>query len=333
MTHPEGNLLLLDADSQHHRFDFHVQLQDIAGARNPLDPGEFGDVHKAFHASLQFHESPVGEQFGNPSLYIGTNRELALDVLPRVVGHLLETKRDAFLLAIHIEDLHLDLLADTQHLGGMIDATPAHVRDVQEAVHALEVDKGAEVGHVLHLSAHLVADLDGLQEELATLGTLGLDHLAAAQHDVLPLVVDLDDLELVDVAQKFVEVLGRDDVDLGTGEEGLHPDVHHQATFHHPLDLALHQAAVFKHLDDLVPVLLVGGLFLREDNHALIVLEALQEDFHFVPLLNLIVLKLGGRYDALRLVTDIDNHDLGTDVEDCSIHNGTLSEFAELRID
>ena len=111
-----------------------------------------------------------------------------------------------------------------------------------------------------------------------------LDHLAAAQHDVLPLVVDLDDLELVDVAQKFVEVLGRDDVDLGTGEEGLHPDVHHQATFHHPLDLALHQAAVFKHLDDLVPVLLVGGLFLREDNHALIVLEALQEDFPLRPL-------------------------------------------------
>ncbi len=50
---------------------------------------------------------------------------------------------------------------------------------------------------------------------LAQLGTLGLDDLAAGKHDVLPLVVDLDDLELVDVADVFVEILRRDDVDLG----------------------------------------------------------------------------------------------------------------------
>jgi len=42
-----------------------------------------------------------------------------------------------------LDDLDLDLLADVEHLGGMIDAPPRDVGDVQQAVDAAEIHEGA----------------------------------------------------------------------------------------------------------------------------------------------------------------------------------------------
>src|SRR3712207_8395591 len=41
--------------------------------------------------------------------------------------------------ALPIYDLHAHRLADIQHFGGMIDATPRDVRDVEQAIDAAEV--------------------------------------------------------------------------------------------------------------------------------------------------------------------------------------------------
>ena len=59
-----------------------------------------------------------------------------------------------------------------------------------------------------------VADLDGFEEVLALLAALLLDELAAAEDDVLAVVVDLDDLEVVGVADELLEIFRGDDVDL-----------------------------------------------------------------------------------------------------------------------
>ena len=127
---------------------------------------------------------------------------------------LLEAEGDALLLAVHFEDLHLDRLADAEQLGRMVEAAPRHVRDVEQAVHAIEVHERTEVGDVLDHAVDLVAGLDAVEELLALFGALGFDDFAAGKDDVLALVVDLDDLELVDLADVFVEILRRDDVDL-----------------------------------------------------------------------------------------------------------------------
>jgi hypothetical protein len=55
-----------------------------------------------------------------------------------------------------VQDHHLDLLIDGDHLAGMADALPAHVGDVQEAIDAAEIDERAEVRDVLH---HALANL------------------------------------------------------------------------------------------------------------------------------------------------------------------------------
>ena len=62
---------------------------------------------------------------------------------------LLESQGDLFFLVVDVQDLHFDFLIDGDHFGGMVDASPAHVGDVQQAVDAAQVDERAELGDVL----------------------------------------------------------------------------------------------------------------------------------------------------------------------------------------
>ena len=65
---------------------------------------------------------------------------------------MLETKGDTLFLLVDIQHHHVELLADAHHFARVIDAAPAHVGDVQQAVEAVEVNEGTEVGNVLYLA-------------------------------------------------------------------------------------------------------------------------------------------------------------------------------------
>ena len=66
------------------------------------------------------------------------------------------------------------------------------------------------------------------------------------------------------------------------GKKCFHADVDHQAAFDDGLHLAFDQAIAGKHGRDLVPILTVGGFLLGKHDHAFVVFESLEEDFHFV---------------------------------------------------
>ena len=204
------------------------------------------------------------------------------DGVPRVGQLLLEAEADALLLAVDVEHDDVDVLADLEDLGRVADAAPAHVGDVQQAVDAVEVDEGAEVGDVLDRALADVARGHLGEELLAALGAFLLDQFAAGQDDVLPLLVDLDDLEIVGVADVLGEVLRGEDVDLRGGQEGLDADVDQQAAFDDGFDFAGDGAAFVADGEDAFPVLLELGLLLGEDDHALLVFELLDQDVDLV---------------------------------------------------
>lgn len=203
---------------------------------------------------------------------------------------------------------------------------------MKQAVHAAEVDKGAEVRDVLHEAFHLVAFLDGFKEALALVGAFGFDHFAAGKDDVLAVVVHLDDLEFVNLAHVFVQVARRNDIHLGTGKESFHANVDHEATLDDALHFTLDQAAIAVHAHDLIPVLLMGGLFLGKDDDAFVVFEAFQKDLDLVPHFDFLVFKLGNGNSAFGLVADVHQNDLGTDFLDGSGNDGTFTQFAELAV-
>src|SRR5213083_1217224 len=144
----------------------------------------------------------------------------------------------------------------------MTQTAPGHVRDVEQAVHAIEVDEGAEIGQVLDAALDDVAYLYAFEEFLALLAPFLFDQLTPAQDHVLPVVVDLDDFEVVGVADKLLQILWGDDIDLGSRQECFHADIDHQAAFDDGLYLALDQAVAGEDGGDFVPILAIRGFLL-----------------------------------------------------------------------
>src|SRR5262249_48649758 len=147
-----------------------------------------------------------------------------------------------FPILVDVQDHHLDLVIDLEHVAGVIDPAPAHVGDVQQAVDAAQVHEGAEVGDVLDGPLADLADGDLLEQLLLLLLAGDLDQLAAADDNVAPALIDLED-HAFDLLIDIIGDVGRPpDVDLAGGEEDVDSDVDQQAA----LDLAGHLA-----LDDI----------------------------------------------------------------------------------
>ncbi len=164
-------------------------------------------MDQTFHTGFQFHKRAVGNKIDNLALDLGANGILGFDIVPRIGELLFEAEADAFLLAVDVEHHHVNVLADLEDFRGMTDVAPACVRDMQQTVNAVEVNERAEIRDVLDCTLADVARRHFAQEFRAAIIALLLDEFAAGQNDVLAFLVDLDDLELVGIADKRGEVL------------------------------------------------------------------------------------------------------------------------------
>src|SRR5262249_10979792 len=203
--------------------DLHLDLlggrHDLARVHVLLGPRHLGDVDQALDARLELDDRAVVGDVGHAALEAGADRELGLDALPRIGLQLLHAERDAVRLVVDLDDLDLHLLADVEHLGGVIDAPPRDVGDVQQAVDAAEVDEGAVVGDVLHHAVDDLAFLEVLHQLLALLGAGLFEHRAARDDDVAAAAIHLQDLERLRHVHEGRDVADRADVDLRTRQE------------------------------------------------------------------------------------------------------------------
>ena len=194
---------------------------------------------------------------------------------------------------------------------------------------AAEVDEGAEVGDVLdHALPHL-ADGELLHQVLALVGPLVLQDDPAAHHDVAPALVELDDLELVGLAEQLVDVGDPPQRDLAARQEGVHP---HQVHHHTALDLldqgALDRLVALVGHADLFPDPHEVGLLLGEDDRALLILQMLQEDLDLVALLERLgILELVERDRALGLEADVENDRVIGDPENLRLDDLALDDL------
>jgi len=110
----------------------------------------------------------------------------------------------------------------------MIDPSPAHVGDVQQAVDAAEINERTELGDVLDDALAALADFELGQELGLLFGPLGLDQRTAADDDIAPCFVDLQHQALDGLAQVVADVGWTTDVDLAGRQEHVHTDVDQQ---------------------------------------------------------------------------------------------------------
>src|SRR5690606_13677096 len=129
-------------------------------------------------------------------------------------------ERDAVRFLVDLDDLDLDLLADGQHLGRVVDATPCDVGDMQQAVNAAEIDEGAVIGDVLDDTLDDLALFEVRHQFLALAGAGLFEDSAARNDDVAAAAIHLEDLERLRCAHQRADVADRADIDLAARQEG-----------------------------------------------------------------------------------------------------------------
>src|SRR3990172_7463766 len=103
---------------------------------------------------------------------------------------------------------------------------------MDESVHAAEVHECAEVDHRRNHTAANFARLE-VREELVALLTLGLLEVRAArEHNVVPVLVELDDLALERSAHERMQVAHAAQIDERRRKEATQTDVEDEPTLH-----------------------------------------------------------------------------------------------------
>ena len=222
------------------------------------------------------------------------------------------------------------MCTDIHHLGGVADPAPRHVGDVEQTVESAEVDERPEVRDVLdnafpHLAGKKLLDQCG-----ALLLALALENDAPRHDDVPPALVQLDDLEIVGVADQVLDVRDPAKRDLGTGEEGV--DAHYVDRYT-SLDLArqesLHRLVVLERVLDQLPDPEEVRFLLGQHDDAVFVLEALEKHLDILSRLDGVgVLELFERYGPLTLEAEFEDDGRLGRSEDPGLHDLTLADIA-----
>ena len=126
----EGDAATLFVDIQHHDLDLVAQLDHLGRVYVLVGPVHLGYVNQAFHALFQLGKAAVVGEVGDAGHDAATFRVAVGDFHPGIVAQLLQAQRYAVALAVELENLDVDFLANFNNLGRMLDALPRHVGNV-----------------------------------------------------------------------------------------------------------------------------------------------------------------------------------------------------------
>src|SRR5579862_523933 len=332
----EADASLLRVDVEHHDLDLLTGRDDLAGVDVLLGPAHLGDMDQPLDPRLQFDEGAVVGNVGDAALELGAGRIFELDALPGVGFELLHAQGNALRLRVEADHLDLDVLTDIERLGGMIDAPPGDVRDVQQAVDPAQIDKGAVIGDVLDDAVEDLALLEAGDQFEALLGAALLENGAARYDDVAARAVHLEDLEGLRRTQQRSDVAHRADVDLAARQEGDSAvQVDREAAFDAAEDRAGHPLVGLKTLFQKGPGFLAPGFLARQRGFAVLVLHALEEDFDDVADLDLRPGAAGGEFlqrdAAFRFEADIDEGGIILDRDHTPLDDGAFEPVGDAK--
>ncbi len=115
---------------------------------------------ECIHAFRNLDECAEVEHADNLTMDNCAHGETVFDIVVRVIFDALVTKRNSLLLTLEVLNVHLNDVTDGNHLGRVLDAVPGQFGDVDQSVHAADVDECAEVGQAADDTIIDVTDLD-----------------------------------------------------------------------------------------------------------------------------------------------------------------------------
>ncbi|MPM23755.1 hypothetical protein SDC9_70229 [bioreactor metagenome] len=325
----EGDFLVFLVDVEHHGFDDFTLADHFGRLGDALGPGHFGHMDQTFDAAFEFDESAVGHDVDHRALDPAADRVFDVDIVPRIAGLLLVAQRNAFLGEVDVADEHFDFLADFEQFARMREPTPGHVGDVEQSVDAAEVDEGPEVDDILDHAFAQLTDFHFLEQLAPAVAHGFFEQFAARNHDVAAIGIDLEDLDVIFLADVVVHVADLADIDLRTRQEGFHAlNVDDDPAFDPVLHEALDHGAFAAFSGDPVPGHDGIGLVDAQHRHAVFIFDLFEEDLDFVAARNRFpVREFVGGDEAFGLVADIDQSAVGALFSHHAVKNRAGHEF------
>src|SRR5205823_6338201 len=109
----------------------------------------------------------------------------------------------------------------------MTESAPSHVGNVEQPIHAIEIDESAEIGQVLDRSRHAIADIHAFEKLLPFLASFLLNDFSPTQNDIATIIINFNNFKIVSVTDELLQIFGRYDIDLRRRQKRFHADVHH----------------------------------------------------------------------------------------------------------
>jgi hypothetical protein len=186
---------------------------------------------------------------------------------------------------------------------------------------------------------HHLTRLQTVEDPLAVLLALLLEHGATRQHDVVAAAIELDHLALDRLAHVLVEVRHAADVDERCRQKAAHTQVDDQAALDDLDDSARDRLAGLGGGLDATPGLLEPSALLGQDQTAVLVLLGEDQRVDLFAERNLVggIDRLADRQlargdDALGLVTDVDQDLVVVDAHDVAGDDVALGEGVQRRV-
>src|ERR1700716_2275397 len=145
LLHAQADAATFFVDVEHHDLDFLADVHHLGGIHVLFGPVYLRDVNQAFDALFDFDEAAIIGDVRDLAEETSVGRIAPRDVLPGIRAQLLESERHPLALAIELQYSHIDLFADLDDFGRMLDALPGHVGDMQQSIDAAEIHEGAIV--------------------------------------------------------------------------------------------------------------------------------------------------------------------------------------------
>src|SRR5438309_2918956 len=161
----------------------------------------------------------------------------------------------------------------------MIDPLVGNVGDVEQAVDAAEIDKGAVIRDVLDHALNDLALGEALDQAAALLGAGFLEDCTARHDDVAAATVHLQNLERLRQVHQRLNVAHGPDVHLAAGQESdSAAEINGEAALDAAKDHSVDTVASFEFLFKLVPSRFAAGPVARQHRFAMRILDPVNID-------------------------------------------------------
>ena len=176
---------------EHHDFDFVAHVAELRGVLDFLGPAEVRNVHQTVDAFFQFDKQAEVGEVAHLSFLLGFHRVSCFDVLPWVLGQLLQAKGHLALLAVNAQQDAFDFVVDFQEvLGAAQVLRPRDFADVEQSFHTWgDLHKRTVVRH----DHHTTLDLGAFHQIFAQRIPWVRGELLHAQGNSLLVVVEIQD--------------------------------------------------------------------------------------------------------------------------------------------